>query len=365
MLNSCPPPIARFDNLTSRMLQSPTHLPNTVPKRQQPRRCPGQWAFFGIDHDAARMVTSSTAPMGTEIRGAMSSLPDAGYYVLAESNSPRPWWVVVDGGPHGGEVTGHAHTDLGHVELARGSTQLLVDAGSTCYSGDAGRRTNDRSLAGHASLMIDDDALAEPRDAFRWRRIAPTPAVSTGTCTSADAPWVAIRYRHPCGVIHERRVLLLPTFGVLVMDHVAGEGRHRLHWRWPLPVPTDRLILDEDRQRVFLDDVQLNHTTFQNGPSSTSPATLQIVDREWSTAYGRSHSGSIIERIAADAALPAVGAFAAVGAHCEPKFDRSESGGVIVRLQTPDGRTVIVRSDSGEPLVAEYGKTRSQHEGRS
>jgi len=71
------------------------------------------------------------------------ALPVAGYFVGRESQDTDGWWCLVDAGPHGGDRTGHAHTDLGHVEIARGATHVVVDPGCAGYT--IGRDARDRA----------------------------------------------------------------------------------------------------------------------------------------------------------------------------------------------------------------------------
>src|SRR5205814_383759 len=77
-----------------------------------------------LDH--ARWVE----PLATRSSAALAA---AGYYV-AHDNDDAGWYCLVDAGPHGGTLTGHAHSDLGHVEIACGDRHVVCDPGSPSYT---------------------------------------------------------------------------------------------------------------------------------------------------------------------------------------------------------------------------------------
>jgi hypothetical protein len=157
-------------------------------------------------------------------------LPAAGYF---GARSSRAWSVLVDAGPHGGDRTGHAHTDLGHVEIANAEGPVIVDPGCAVYTADLPRRDWYRSLGAHATLCIGGDRLAEPSHAFGWKSIAPQPEVSVST---EEWGWSArMHYALPSdhGITHERQVALIHGAGVLVIDFVTGIATTSLRWNWP------------------------------------------------------------------------------------------------------------------------------------
>jgi len=170
---------------------------------------------------------------------------EAGYY-LAREPDENGWWCLVTAGAHGGEHSGHAHTDLGHVELALGTRPIVTDPGSLVYTGNDTRRGWDRSPEAHATLSVAGAPLAEPSGAFGWRRTAPTPkAVFT---PRADGATTRLRYewRATDGVrlSHERQVALFDGSGVVVADWLGGAAGREVTLSWPLLLLPSEILLD-------------------------------------------------------------------------------------------------------------------------
>ncbi len=202
--------------------------PNLARSLRRPTTCCLSWWFgrrepFGVAGDA---------PARTAV-----SLSAAGYFLAFDESTSPPWYCLVDAGPHGGNRTGHAHTDLGHIEVAIGNQSVVRDPGCAVYASDNERRDWYRSAAAHATLAVDGDGLAEPSGPFGWRRIAPTPSVLVN-----DSPdrWTC-RLTYPvagAAASHQREVILIRNGGgVVVVDCVRAEGHHRLEWTWPLGMP--------------------------------------------------------------------------------------------------------------------------------
>ena len=168
------------------------------------------------------------------------SMPQAGYFVALDDTTQDQWYCVVDAGPHGGGKTGHAHTDVGHVELVAGKDLILCDPGCAVYASDPVKREWYRSLRAHSCLSIDDDPLAITRGPFGWSQVAPTPFA----IAEEHHDYWTCRLRYSLvnrTVTHERQVMLLRGWGLIVVDFVLGEGEHELRWHWPLAVPIEVL----------------------------------------------------------------------------------------------------------------------------
>jgi hypothetical protein len=159
--------------------------------------------------------------------------PSAGYFIAREPARERGgWYVLADAGPHGGDVTGHAHTDIGHIEVACGPTRIIVDSGSFVYASDPQRRYRDRGLQSHASVEIDGDQLAEPAGIFGWRRIPNAPVV---TCDAVgESPWLVLRHVTHRGALHERAVCLIAPVGIVIIDQIDMPRPGKAVWYWPL-----------------------------------------------------------------------------------------------------------------------------------
>src|SRR6185503_6702964 len=120
------------------------------------------------------------------------------------------WMCVVDAGPHGGDRTGHAHTDLGHVEIAHGTVHITADPGCPAYTPHSSARDWFRSEEAHACLVLPGFPLAEPAGSFSWKRCAPTPSVESGD--TGELWWCLLAYSPATGslaVRHVRQVVLV------------------------------------------------------------------------------------------------------------------------------------------------------------
>ena len=170
----------------------------------------------------------------------------AGYHIARERDDAG-WWSMVDAGAHGGERTGHAHTDLGHVELVLGARPILADPGSLVYTGDEARRRWDRSLEAHAALSVSGAPLDEPAGPFAWRRTSPTPeAVFTPLENGAIT---RLRYHWRAGdgarLTHERQVALLDGAGVVIADWLGGAAGRDVTLSWPLSMEPSAIELHD------------------------------------------------------------------------------------------------------------------------
>ena len=179
------------------------------------------------------------------------SFPMAGYHVAREPDEAG-WWSMVDAGAHGGERTGHAHTDLGHVELVLGATPIVADPGSLAYTGNETRRRWDRSLEAHATLSVAGAPLDEPAGPFSWRRTSPTPEAASmplecGAITRLRYHW---RAADGARLTHERQVALLHGRGVVVADWLGGAAGREVTLSWPLPMEASAVALEDQEARL-------------------------------------------------------------------------------------------------------------------
>jgi Heparinase II/III N-terminus/Heparinase II/III-like protein len=206
-------------------------------------------AFWLVDDDAFRWLADQPS---RPLRPRHDALPAAGYYVGRDGEGATSWSCLVDAGPHGGDRTGHAHTDLGHVEVSQGGEAIVTDFGSPRYTGDPLGRGWYRSEEAHACFVVTGEPLAVPRNDFGWRVTAPTPSVAHGV--TGGVWWCRLAYRRSSrgGAIDvERLVLLIPGSGVVVCDWIDGaEGRDcALHW----PLASAGGVLDDARSELRLD----------------------------------------------------------------------------------------------------------------
>ena len=220
---------------------------------------------------------------------ASVSFPDGGYFAGWESNSREPWYCLMDGGPHGGDVTGHAHDDCASLEIARGSLVLVTDPGSTTYTGDPVRRESDRSAASHGTLLPEARTLAVTRGPFGWSRLPPSPTTQT---VDADAYW-ACRTSRRLGEssgdpVHERQTLLVRGSGVYVCDWLLARDDEPIRITWPLMCAVESLHLEAMRLRV---DARVDIRWYWK---NVEAPVASIESREFAPSYGESETGSAL-----------------------------------------------------------------------
>jgi hypothetical protein len=199
----------------------------------------------------------------------------AGYHVARERDEDG-WWCLVDAGAHGGDRTGHAHTDLGHVELALGTRPIVADPGSLVYTGHDSRRGWDRSLEAHATLAVTGAPLDQPSGAFGWQRTAPTP--ETSFTPRPDGAITRLRYewRAASGVrlSHERQVALFDGGGVVIVDWLTGAAGLDVTLSWPLLMPPEAISLDATGARLAGGVVRLRWAS--SGGATLSPSLTAV-----------------------------------------------------------------------------------------
>jgi hypothetical protein len=305
-------------------------------------RAAGWWL---LDDDGWRTLRDGVRATGAVSRSA--SLPAAGYFVGRDGDGAEDWWCLVDAGPHGGDRTGHAHTDLGHVEIAHGSTHIVVDPGCVAYTIDRDARNRCRSEAAHACLVIDDEPLASPAGPFSWTRVAPTPRATHGD--TEDTWWCELSYAYAGGrqrLTHRRQVVLVRGVGVVVCDWVEGSVTSRLGVHWPLA---------DSRRELRLSASTLvaprGYGICWGTSAGEVAASVESTTR--SPRYGRSCDAAVL-RLEYSGSLPTalVTCFAAAGQTVRLRHGGSDA----LRVDLPgsaadDGSTLVVRP--GRPPAIE------------
>ena len=229
-----------------------------------------------------------------------ASLRASGYYTARDDWSVSAWYCAVDAGPHGGEATGHAHTDLGHVEIAHGRQLITVDPGCPVYTGEPKRRNWFRSQHAHAGVTIDGSELAVPSTPFGWARVAPTPAAEA---EDRESHWVCrLWYAYPTprgDVLHERQVVLVRSQGVVVCDLLRGGGPRTVTVRWPLGASRDSVCLDASASRLTIGDSRVR---WHQSDGGTVTAAVEATRR--SPRFGVEADASALVLTAINAQLP-------------------------------------------------------------
>jgi hypothetical protein len=281
------------------------------------------------------------APLSQNHGAESGALESAGYFVGREHPGPDSWWCLVDGGPHGGETTGHAHTDLAHVEIARGGTHIIADSGCAAYTVDRELRDWARSEQAHACLVIEGAPLAEPSGPFSWRRFSPSPR--SRWAETSDVWWCQVEYEreHQRGKLnHIRQVVLVRGYGLIVADWLIGDRPPELAFHWPLAQPIDRLALRDDHLDIDGQRMTWLATSRPNLDASLQPAVR-------SRSYGRRLEGTLLRLHCTSPSLPLtiVTCFASIGLSVQlRRFD-----GELVLEIPREGREGLLLSLSTGP----------------
>lgn len=136
-----------------------------------------------------------------------------------------PLQVIVDAGRFGAGRGGHSHSDTLSVVARYGEEELLVDAGTFTYVGDAGWRDWFRGTAAHNTVRVGGRNQAEGAGPFGWRHPPETRVREWISSESQDFLDAECRYG---GIVHRRRVLLVRPGLVFVLDEVEGPAEETL-----------------------------------------------------------------------------------------------------------------------------------------
>jgi heparinase II/III-like protein len=251
-------------------------------------RSAGWWL---LGDDAWRFLRDTGPSSSSDVAPNVSrseALPAAGYFMGRDVGATDDWWCLVDAGAHGGDETGHAHTDLGHVEIAHGASHLVVDPGCVAYTIDLGARDTARSETVHACL-VTSEPLALPSGPFSWSRVSPTPAARHGD----DGPiwWCELSYAREhdrARLTHRRQVVLVRGHGIVVCDWVEGASPISFAAHWPLG---EELGAGELTESSLTTDAHSIGWHADNG-SAHVRASLEPLRR--SPGYGRECDGRLL-----------------------------------------------------------------------
>ncbi len=136
-----------------------------------------------------------------------------------------PLQVIVDAGSFGGGRGGHSHSDTLSLVARYGTEELLVDAGTYTYVGEAAWRDWFRGSAAHNTVRVDRSNQAEAAGPFGWRH--PPRVRVREWATSAEQDFLDAECRYG-GIVHRRRVLLLKPSLVFILDDVTGPAQDTL-----------------------------------------------------------------------------------------------------------------------------------------
>lgn len=256
------------------------------------RPLPGEESKWLLGARAPSASDGSGPPVGEgggapRVRSA--ELPHAGFSVGRARAGDGEWYCLVStGSAPDADASGHAHADLGHVEIARGEVPVVVDPGSPTYTASVGVRNRYRTEQAHACLEVEGSPQAVPGSPFGWRELPP--ASSTRTRLAGDTWRCELAYRtgESDHLEHVRRIKLARD-GVRVTDFITGvEPEDRLTLCWPVPYAGEEI-------RVLNDGIAFSGVRVKwkaRGPRASVAASLEPAS--WSPSYGIERPGSVL-----------------------------------------------------------------------
>ena len=196
----------------------------------------------------AHAVLSETAPPRT-------AYPHAGVFVLGAPGAH----VVCDAGPIGPDhLPAHAHADIFSFEASFGGHRFVTDTGVYEYAAGENRQ-HDRSTAAHNTVGVDGLDQAECWGSFRVARRFPPQQVSyeeRGDARRLSGLFDGWSTLVGDEIVHRRTFGLEPGL-LIVEDHVAGKGQHRVEARVHLHPAVEVERQGEGRFRLSRDGVSV------------------------------------------------------------------------------------------------------------
>jgi hypothetical protein len=179
---------------------------------------------------------------------------------------------------------GHGHADALAVCLHGDGVPILTDTGTFTYTGDPQWRAYFRGTAAHNTVRVDGRDQARQDSPFKWSD--PYAAELVAHTVRHDGI-IVLEARHDgyadLGVMHTRKVIVVPDTLVIVRDTLSGSGMHELELHWHCGVEPER-VGDALRLRAGGGSVQMRFADrgFELHRGDTEPP------RGWrSPGYGR------------------------------------------------------------------------------
>jgi hypothetical protein len=294
----------------------------------------------------AALRAAAAAPVAHPTSGSRLFL-DGGFATLRDGWGSDASVAVFDCGLHGMGNGGHAHADLGSIDLTLRGRPLLTDPGTWSYLTGNNARDSFRGAAAHAVPMVDGQGSAEPGKAFSWNRIPHVLARSAHL--SAECDIVAFShdgFRHlEDPVAHRRALVRVRRDYWLVIDTFQSVRPHNVSISYPL-APGLRAVLDG--MRAVIRDARGDVARFV---TAAREGEWHVADAWTSNAYGRREPAKrLVQR------MPFAGDFVAATlvqpADAEPlislQFASDDGATLLVVERAAGGRDVLrLREDSG------------------
>jgi len=253
--------------------------------------------------------------------------------------------LIIDAGPQGIGRSGHGHADALSIQLSLARKPWLVDSGTGCYISRDGTRERFRGTAAHNTLRLDGQDQAIGQGPFAWTCL---PSVTVERWIQAidfnlfiGSHSGYMRLNDP--VVHRRFIFHLLGDFWLVRDVAEGKQVHSLESLWHF----HSAVVVTKSENTFL----TSYSNTQPGPSVDHPRltivpleddawTSGIITDQISPAYGRFEPAPVL-RFSTQGTLPAE--YAVV---MKPQ-SRADAASVLTRTSgsSADGSATILCYD--------------------
>ena len=264
-----------------------------------------------------------------------AALAEAGYYLLTSAESQ----LVIDAGPLGSGSGGHGHADSLSICLRAHGHSLLIDPGTSQYTGPAGTRDLFRATAMHNTLCLDGVSQAEPLSPFSWRTLAESKVEQWVQGHSFDLLIASHDgyKRLPQPVTHRRWVVSVKNGLYLVRDVVEGSGTHRIDIAWHLGAEVEFVA-----ENVFQVKMKDRNRGIALLPAQLPGWTQSLETGTWSPVYGQNAPAKVLN-VRIETALPA------------------EFATLLITFETPHQRDSLKRIDADDVSRYEYAAGGSRY----
>ena len=239
---------------------------------------------------------------------ASCSFEAAGIYLMSDA-ARGSTQLIIDAGPQGIGASGHGHADALSIQLSLDRKPWLVDSGTGCYISRDGTRERFRGTAAHNTLRLDGQDQAIGQGPFAWTCL---PSVTVERWIQAidfnlfiGSHSGYMRLNDP--VVHRRFIFHLLGDFWLVRDVAEGKQVHSLESLWHF----HSAVVVTKSENTFL----TSYSNTQPGPSADHPRltivpleddawTSGIITDQISPAYGRFEPAPVL-RFSTQGTLPA------------------------------------------------------------
>lgn len=121
--------------------------------------------------------------------------------------------------------SGHGHSDLLHIDIAKGNTDILTDCGRYTYI-DSKLRYNLKGASSHNTIIIDQQDFSTIQDTWEYSRI---PEHGCPIFNEGNHYLYASGFNYSYeGVVVRREIIQIKTYGVCIFDTLLSSSQHEI-----------------------------------------------------------------------------------------------------------------------------------------